>query len=121
MQIQLETPELHAVQAYTDEMLMINGIEYRGSLILSREEIIPDLQLKSIEDIDDDFIAMLSKHKPKIIIIGHQDLGKFLPMEIVAKLAQQQIGVECMSLGAACRTFNLLLGEGRDVVAGLII
>jgi uncharacterized protein len=120
MQIQLETPELHAVQAYTDEMLTVNGIDYRGSLILSREEIIPNIELKSIDAIDEKFIDLLIKNKPKIIIIGHKETGKFLSLDIVALLAKQQIGIECMSLDAACRTFNLLLGEGREVIAGLL-
>lgn len=120
MQIQLDTPELHAVQAYTDEMLSVNGVDYRGSLILSREEIITDIKLNDIEAIDEEFIALLIKHKPKVIILGHKNSSKFLPMEIVARLASQQIGIECMSLGAACRTFNLLLGEGRDVTGGFL-
>jgi len=120
MQIQLETPELHTIQAYTDTTITVNGVDYCGSLILSREEIIPDLQLKSIDEIDDSYISLLTKSLPKIIIIGHTHTDKFLSMEIVALLSKKQIGIECMTLGAACRTYNLLLGEGREVVAGLI-
>lgn len=59
--------------------------------------------------------------KPEIIIIGHENPGKFPPMEFMSHLSQLQIGMECMSIGAACRTYNVLLSENRAVVAGFIM
>ena len=41
-------------------------------------------------------------------------------MPVMHYLSKQRIGIECMSIGAASRTFNVLLGEGRRVVAGII-
>ena len=40
--------------------------------------------------------------------------------QCMSLLSQQRIGIECMSIGAACRTYNILLSEHRAVVAGFI-
>jgi uncharacterized protein len=120
MHINLEATEQHAVQAYSDNKIQINSIIFEGSLIVSREEIISDLAIKNIQDIDDNYLNLLINQKPEIIIIGHENTGKFPPMQIISKLSQNRIGLECMSIGAACRTYNVLLSEKRAVIAGFI-
>ncbi|HRD68554.1 MAG TPA: MTH938/NDUFAF3 family protein [Legionella sp.] len=121
MQINLEAADPNAVQGYSDNKIQINSIIYENSLIVSREEIITDLTIKNIQDMDESFMDLLLKTNPELIIIGHRQLGKFPPMNIVTKLSQKQIGIECMEFGAACRTYNILLGEMRSVVAGFIL
>lgn len=121
MQINLEASEQHAVQSYGDTKIQINSVIYETSLIVSREEIITNLAIKKIELMDEQFVDFLLQCKPELIIIGHENPGKFPPMSIISQLSQKRIGMECMSLGAACRTYNVLLGEQRDVVAGFIL
>ena len=121
MQINLEDAEQHAVQAYSDTKIQINSIVYESSLIVSGKEIITNLTIKSIVELDDQYIGLLTKYDPEIIIIGHNETGKFPPYSIVSKLSQLKIGIECMSMGAACRTYNVLLGEHRAVIAGFIL
>lgn len=120
MNINLEAAEQYGIQAYANNKIQINSIIYEGSLIVSKKEIITDLAIKSIQEIDEHYLNLLTQFKPEIIIIGHENTGEFLPMSITYQLSQQKIGIECMSIGAACRTFNVLLGEQRDVVAGFI-
>lgn len=120
MHINLETAENNAVQAYSDHQIQVNSIVYERSLILSREEIITELPIKDIQDIDEAYLQLMLQYKPEVIIIGHEQAGKFPPMSIISQLSQQRIGIECMSIGAACRTYNVLLGELRAVVAGFI-
>jgi uncharacterized protein len=120
MHINLEVAEQHAVQAYDEKQIQINSIVYEKSLIVSREEIITDLGIRSIQEINQDYLDLLLRLKPELIIIGHSNLGKFPPMSIISQLSQQRIGIECMSVGAACRTYNVLLSEYRAVIAGFI-
>jgi uncharacterized protein len=120
MQINLEAAEEHAVQAYDHHQIQINSILYQHSLIVSKDKIITDLSIKTLDEINEDFADLCLELKPELIIIGHQDLGQFPQAKIMAYLSQKQIGIECMSLGAACRTYNLLLSEFRSVVAGFI-
>ncbi|MBI2784838.1 MAG: hypothetical protein HYX60_00420 [Legionella longbeachae] len=121
MNVNLEAADLHAVQAYSDNQIQINSIVYERSLIVSKEEIISDLKIKNIQEIDEQYINLLIQFKPEIIIIGHKHTGKLMPMSIMNQLLQQRIGVESMSLGAACRTYNVLLSEHRAVVASFIL
>lgn len=120
MNINLEAAEQHAVQAYNDNKIQINSIIYENSLIVSREEIITDLAIKNIQEFDEQYLNLLLQCKPELIIIGHGNTGKFPPFEVISQLSQQRIGIECMSIGAACRTYNVLLSEMRAVVAGFI-
>ncbi len=120
MQINLEAADPHAIQAYSDQVIQINSISYDQSLIVSSTEIIPDLTIKKIQDMDLAYLELLLRSKPEIILIGHSQPGAFPPAQIMKSLSEKRIGMECMSIGAACRTYNVLLSEKRAVVAGFI-
>ncbi|MBL7479301.1 Mth938-like domain-containing protein [Legionella bononiensis] len=120
MNINLEAAEQHAIQAYGDNTIQINSIIYENSLIVSREEIITDITIKNIQEINAQYLNILTKFSPEIIIIGHENTGKFPPLSIISELSRLGIGIEAMSIGAACRTYNVLLSEYRKVVAGFI-
>lgn len=120
MHINQEAREKHSVQAYSDSEIKINEIHYSHNLIICREEVMTDWPIKIIDDLDETHLSPLLVHQPEIIIIGHSQLGKFAPMSIRQTLSKERIGLETMSIGAACRTFNILLGEHRRVVLGII-
>lgn len=120
MHISLETPERHAVQAYSDNQIQINSSVYTGSLIVSKQEIITDVEIKNIQEMNEKYLELLLQNGPEIVIIGHSSVGTLAPISVIAQLSQQGIGMECMSIGAACRTYNVLLGEERAVVLGVI-
>lgn len=117
MNLNREEVEPHAIEAYSDAKIQINSIVYESSLIVSKEEIISNLTIKSIQNLDEPLLQQLVHLQPELILIGHKEQGKFLPMPLMNQLTQQRIGIECMSVGAACRTYNVLLGEHRAVVA----
>lgn len=120
MQITLEAADPHAVQSYSNDQIQINSIVYSRSVIVSREEIIPDLRIKRITEMDEAYLDLLLQSKPELIIIGHTE-PLMAPIEIISQLSRLQIGMESMSIGAAARTYNILLGEKRRVVAGFIL
>ncbi|TAL62594.1 MAG: hypothetical protein EPN84_06195 [Legionella sp.] len=121
MHINLEAAEPNSIQSYSDNKIQINSISYEQSLIVSREEIITDLTIKNILEMDEAYLELLLKNKPELILIGHTNTGQFPPLAIINQLAPKRIGLECMSIGAACRTYNVLLSEDRRVVAGFIL
>lgn len=120
MQINLEKQEQHAVQAYSSTQIQINSVLYESSLIVSSTKIISDVAIRDIELINEGYMSLVLSLKPELIIIGHKNTGKFPPMKLMAELSQKGIGIECMELGAACRTYNVLIGEHRLVVAGFV-
>ena len=120
MQINLETTDKHSIQAYGDKEIMIDSIAYHNNLIISSHELITDWPINTIQDLNEELLAPLFRYQPKIIILGHNQKGRFAPLPIIELLSKQRIGLESMDIGAACRTFNVLLGEQRDVVLGII-
>jgi uncharacterized protein len=117
MQIQLEAHEIHTIQAYSETEIKINQIIYHTDLILSRDTLITPWAIQ-------DAATLMLNLNPEVIILGTdtpdqlRHLNYFKQLE--QSLVEQQIGMEYMTLDAACRTFNILLGEHRRVVAGFI-
>lgn len=120
MHIQLETRDTNSIKSYDDTQIQINATIFNSSLIVSKQEIISDLKINAIQELDQNFINLVLPLNPEIIIVGHSSLGHYVPTPIAAQLSQLKIGIECMSIGAACRTFNILLAEDRAVIAAFI-
>lgn len=120
MQLHLEKPENHSIESYSETGIKINSQIYQKSLMVSQHSIISEISINSIKEIDESFIEQLNKFCPEIVIIGHNESGAFPPALVLSQLSRQRIGLECMSIGAACRTYNVLLSELRSVVAVFI-
>jgi uncharacterized protein len=120
MHIQLETPNNNTIRSYTDREITVGTTVYSNSVIISNHVIISSWPIDSVQALNETTLEPLLLLDPEIIIIGHQQLGTYTPMPVIHYLSKQRIGIECMSIGAACRTFNVLLGEGRKVIAGII-
>lgn len=121
MQINLEQAETHAIQGYSETEIKIDAKIYDSSLIISRQKIIANWPIASIVELDESLLQPLLSLNPEVIIIGHKQTGQLPPIEIYQQLSKLRIGLECMSIDAASRTFNVLLNEYRAVVAGLIL
>ena len=121
MDICLESTEPNSIKSYDDKSITIGSVNYQNSLIVRKDDIQTNWQVKSILELSEESIQPLLITNPEIIIIGHNQLNTIIPMPILAYLSKKRIGIESMSLGAACRTFNVLLNEQRSVVFGVVI
>lgn len=121
MQINKEPGGIHSIQSYSDTEIKINGVIYTTNLIICRDEIILDWSIGQLSALDDDFLTPILNTQPEVIIIGHNQTGAQPPIKVLQHLSQKRIGLECMSIGAACRTFNVLLSEDRKVTLGIIL
>ncbi|MEO7160702.1 MAG: Mth938-like domain-containing protein [Polaromonas sp.] len=65
--------------------------------------------------------ALLANLKPELVIFGSGKRLQFPPPAFLRGLMAQRIGLETMDTLAACRTYNILAGEGRHVIAALLI
>ena len=120
MQIHLEKPNQHTIQSYSNTGVVVDDIHYENSIIISPTQIINPWSIKSFALLNETTLAPLLELKPDLILIGHQNAHLYLKPELMHHITQHKIGIECMSIGAACRTFNVLLSEGRSVVLGVI-
>ncbi|OGV29597.1 MAG: hypothetical protein A3E88_04960 [Legionellales bacterium RIFCSPHIGHO2_12_FULL_35_11] len=121
MEIILEAVAKYSIQSYDKNSITIDNKAYTSSIFVSAQGVEINWDISSINELSESKIAPLSKLNPEVIIIGHNKPDLFIPTEIIAKLSQEKIGIECMSIGAASRTFNVLLSELRNVVIGFII
>lgn len=120
MHIQLESNAQHAIEAYSETEIRIQSVAYHKSVIVSPHALITDWPVHTLAELTEATIEPLLTHSSKIILIGHNNPKVLVPTVALRYLATQQIALESMSIGAACRTFNVLLSEGRDVVLGVI-
>lgn len=120
MHIQIEARTQNTITTYSESQLIVNGTIYHDSVIISKEKILSPWPVQSLENLTIDDMSAIMQLNPKVILIGHNTPGLQLPIAIQQWLSTHQIGIESMLLGAACRTFNVLLSEERNVVAGFI-
>lgn len=66
-------------------------------------------------------LEAVSEPQPEVLIIGTGRVTRFPSTEVMEWLAEQHIGFECMDSRAAARTYNILVGEGRDVSAAMLL
>ena len=92
----------------------------RSSFIISPKHLIHDWPPLTIEMLKAEHLQSLIELQPEVVILGTGEKLQFPERDILAKLHNQQLGVEVMDTAAACRTYNILMMEGRFVVAGMI-
>jgi len=77
--------------------------------------------VEGIVDLRDEHFELLLGLQPELVIFGSGERMRFAPPALLASLFERRIGVETMDTAAACRTFNVLAGERRRVVAALLV
>ncbi|MEZ2721748.1 Mth938-like domain-containing protein [Paenalcaligenes hominis] len=144
MHIQKEVnPALNTVTAYGDDYIEINKTRHTQSIYFTPQGQIHDLGIQSpsdfttellqkitgLEPVKADAMAFLDNsgpafHNPEqieVLLIGTGLHQQFLPPQLTHILLMARIGVEVMDSQAAARTYNILMSEGRRVVAALVI
>lgn len=111
-------PEAKVVQAYTNRGFRISGAEYMGALVVAGDEVLL-LDVKSIPELRPKHFEMLERFKVTYLIIGATRTAG-LDATVISDLKSKGVVGEMMELGAACRTYNVLRAEGRQVAAALI-
>ena len=111
----------NAFTGYGEGYVEVNGTRYSESLVVSADRIVTDWPARSVQALSGDHVAAIVELKPEIVLIGTGARFQFPEPALLAPLQKAGIGVEVMDTQAACRTYNILLGEGRSVAAALIL
>ncbi|UUZ73747.1 Mth938-like domain-containing protein [Polaromonas sp. P1(28)-8] len=80
-----------------------------------------DWNCARFDDLTAEHFALLAATRPELVIFGSGTRLRFPPPAFLRTLMDQRIGIETMDTLAACRTYNILAGEGRQVIAALLI
>ena len=106
---------------YGEGYVAVNGTRYTSSLVVSADRIVADWPADSVAALTADHLAAILELKPEVLLLGTGAQFSFPEPAILAPVYKAGIGVEVMDTPAACRTYNILLGEGRNVVAALVL
>ncbi len=98
----------------------MNGVEYTRSVIVPWEGNVLAWEVSTLEALRIEHFEPLIAMQPQVVIFGSGARLRFPPSSVLAGLMKARIGFETMDNAAACRTYNVLLAEGRGVVAALL-
>lgn len=111
----------NAFTGYGDGYVEVNRRRHQASLVVSGERLVTDWPVADVEALAADHMAAIVALKPEVVLLGTGAKLRFPSPALLAPLYKAGIGVEVMDTPAACRTYNILQGEGRNVVAALIV
>ncbi len=114
MQLELENQQNpNAIRNYQSGSIQVGEKVYQHDLIISATAITP-WENANFEHLD---VNKWLEHEPDLILVGTGETMQYIKAETQALIQQHNIGIEFMPTAAACRTFNVLLAENRNVLA----
>ena len=126
----------YSITRYGESFIEVNKVLITNSCIISTDNEPIPWQITNVDQLSKQEIGKLFENNPDVVLIGtginqimlDKDILEFEQKDENNPLAllnsnnsRMVLGADCMSTHAACRTFNLLVAEGRSVVAGLIL
>jgi len=116
-----QTQQYQTVTGYDAGSVEINAINYRHSLLVLPESAPTPWDVNSFAALSVEHFDAIATLKPDVVILGTGNKQRFAHPRLTTRLTSERIGVECMDSQAACRTYNILMTEGRKVALALII
>ena len=111
----------NTITGYGDGYVEINKTPYAHAVVLSSDGAISEWPVKTFDQLEASNFSQLVDLKTELILIGTGSRQRFPKPELLKGLISAKIGFEIMDSQAACRTYNILVGEGRQVVLALIV
>jgi uncharacterized protein len=112
---------VNLIRGYSDSEVRIGEHSVRGSCIVTADTLITRWEPQRFAELEAAHLEAILALKPELVVLGTGMTQEFPAAEIRALLAARGVGLEAMQLGAACRTFNVLVQEERRVAAGLFL
>jgi len=111
---------LNTVTGYGPGFIEVNKARHHGHVLLTPDSPAGPWQAASFAALrPEDFDALLEL-RPEIVLLGTGRKQRFPHPRLTASLARAGVGIEVMDTAAACRTYNILMSEGRRVLAAFL-
>jgi uncharacterized protein len=114
------TQQYQTITAYDEAGVEINLIRFQHSLIVMPEVAPVAWPVASFDALTAENFDQIGAMTPDVVILGTGARQRFIHPRLIASLTATRTGVECMDNQAACRTYNILMAEGRKVALALI-
>ena len=112
---------LNTVTAYGSGFIEVNQVRYLRHVLIAPDLPVETWQVRNFEQLTVEDFARLRARDPELLILGTGSRQRFPHPRLTRPLTEARIGCEAMTTQAACRTYNILMGEGRKVLAALLL
>ncbi|HZP66185.1 MAG TPA: MTH938/NDUFAF3 family protein [Rudaea sp.] len=112
--------ELFLRHADADYVTVVDR-RFDHSIVVGVDGVIEDFAPRTVAELDGAAIARVLSLEPAVVLLGTGARAVFPPAAIAAEFLKRGIGIETMDNAAAARTFNVLVAEGRRVVAVFLL
>jgi uncharacterized protein len=121
--MKLQPDAIHgpSITGYGEGWVAVNGEKFTSSIIVSAMGTRIDWNCSRFEELQASHFEQLASLNPELVLFGSGARIQFPQPQWLQALYARRIGVETMDTQAACRTYNFLAGEGRKVVAALLL
>jgi uncharacterized protein len=106
---------------YGQGYVSINNQRYEHPVLVLPEQVVEPWAVGGFDALTRDHFDALLSQRPEIVLFGSGDTLRFPQPELTRGLAAAAVGFEVMDTRAACRTYNILVVEGRRVVAAMLV
>jgi uncharacterized protein len=121
MKFQPEKSATQAINAYGSGWVSVDGERIQSSVVIGAKGQRFAWNCTHFEKLTAAHFNLLAEHQPELVIFGSGARIIFPKAPWLVDLYAKRIGIETMDTQAACRTYNILAGEGRDVMLALLI
>lgn len=121
MKFHLTQSSSNQFTGYGPGYVQVNQERYETGLIVQADRVVSPWASGGFAALAANDFAQLLELKPAIVILGTGTTQRFPHPRLIAPLAAARIGLEVMDTPAACRTFNILVGEDRNVLAAILL
>ena len=111
----------NTITGYGIGYIEVNKTPYPNALIVQPDANVLPWAVEDQAELSVEHFAKLAALKPELVIIGTGKQQLFLKPNLLQPLIQAKIGFEMMDSQAACRTYNILMSEGRKVLAAILL
>ncbi len=112
---------LNAVQAYTPDELRIAGQPWRQSVLVPAQGEVRPWTVDAFDALTPAHFEALLDLNPELVVFGSGPRLRFVPPAMYRSLIERGVGLETMDTQAACRTYNILVSEGRKAVGAFLL
>lgn len=122
MKLQADRAEgVNIINAYTAGSVSVNGVAYTSSILVPPTGPVIPWEVSALADLTQAHFERMVEAHPELIIFGSGRQLRFPPPALLRPLMTARIGFETMDTAAAARTYNILVSEGRQVMAALLV
>lgn len=111
----------YIISAYEPGRIVVNQTVHTRSLVVMPERLIDDWTPQGFEELHEAHFEPLLALRPDILLLGTGGRQRFPDTAILRLFSREGIGLEIMDTAAACRTYDILMSEGRSVAAALLM